>query len=110
VYRATVTPVAESPDRMEAILRATFVDARLTRESLSADAREVIETARADGYEETHPYSAGYEEVLRRFHRRAYLDGDVEKDAGVRDDRRRMVQYDDVYYDYRLRFAEENRA
>lgn len=112
VYKATVVPVTESPERMEAILRAKFVDARFTREDLSADARDVIASARSDGYSETHPYSEGFQEVLRHLHKRAYIDGNVRKDAGVRDDGRQMLSYDDVYYDYQLRFltAEETPA
>jgi len=105
VYRATVEPVADSPERMEEILRAQFVGARFDREGLSADAREVVEAARADGYRETYPYSEGYREVLRTLNRRAFVDGDIESDAGVLADERRMVRYDGVYYDLRLRFV-----
>lgn len=56
---------------MEAILRAAFVDARIAREDLSKAARDVIRTARGEGYDETHPYSAGYREVLTTLHERA---------------------------------------
>jgi len=106
VYRATVEPVAESPERMEAVLRATFVDARFTRDDLSSDARDVLREAETQdgGYAETHPYSAGYEEVLRALHARAYIDGNIQKDAGGRHDGRRMLRYDGTYFDYTLRF------
>ncbi|WP_380680891.1 hypothetical protein [Salinigranum sp. GCM10025319] len=104
VYRATVEPVAETPERMEAILRAQFVDARFSREDLSPAAREVVRAARREGYAERHPYSTGYREVLRALHRRAYIDGNIRKDAGVDDEGRRMLRYNGVYYDYRLRF------
>lgn len=104
VYRATVEPVAETPERMEAILRARLVDARLARDDLSPAAREVVRTARREGYAESHPYSTGYREVLRALHGRAYLDGNIRKDAGVDDEGRRMLRYDGTYYDYRLRF------
>ncbi|MFC6987957.1 hypothetical protein ACFQJD_03105 [Haloplanus sp. GCM10025708] len=107
VYRATVEPVAESPERMEAILRAKFVDARISRDALSPAARNVMESARTGGYSESHPYSSGYRDVLRAMHERAYLDGDVRKDAGVDDEGRRMLRYDGAYYDYRLRFRTE---
>jgi hypothetical protein len=105
IHRTTVEPVASTTDGMEAILRAQFVDARLSRDDLSSAARDVLRTARTDGYGETHPYSDGYREVLRALHRRAYLDGDVQRDAGVDDACRRMVRYDETYYDYRLGFA-----
>lgn len=109
VYKATVVPVTESPAQMEEILRAKFVDARFTRDELSADARDVMESARTDSYSEAHPYSEGYQEVLRRLHRRAYIDGNIRKDAGVRAEGRQMVLYDGAYYDYQLRFvAAEN--
>jgi len=106
VYRATVEPVAESPERMETILRARFVDARFTRDDLSSGARDVLREAEtADGgYAETHPYSSGYEEVLRALHARAYIDGNIRKDAGGRHDGRQMLRYDGTYFDYVLRF------
>lgn len=106
VYEATATPVAASPARMEAILRAKFVGARVGGDDLSADAREVLATARTDGYDEAHPYSEAYRTVLERLNERAYVDGNVEKDAGVRDEGRRMLRYDGVYYEYRLVFVD----
>ncbi|EMA61889.1 hypothetical protein C469_06039 [Halorubrum lipolyticum DSM 21995] len=104
VFRAVAEPVAESPERMEAILRAHTVGARLTADDLSADAREVIEAARRGGYEESHPYSDGYAELLRAFHERPYLDGNVRKDAGWSESGSERVRYEGRYYDYRLRF------
>ncbi|MFB6091804.1 MAG: hypothetical protein ABEK02_02210 [Haloquadratum sp.] len=106
VYRATVDRVAASPGEMESILRAQFVDARFSREDRSAAAQDVLERARRDGYAEPHPFSAGFREVLRAMHKRAYLDGNVEKDAGVDRSGRQILLYDDVYYDYRLRFVD----
>ena len=104
VYRPTAEPVADDPERLERILRVQFVDASLSRESLSEEARALLRTARTDGYRETHPYSAAYEEVLRAIRARAYLDGNVEKDAAVGEGGRSMLRYDGTYYDYRLRF------
>lgn len=104
VYRPTAEPVADEPERLERILRARFVDAYLPGESLSEGARDLLRTARVEGYRETHPYSAAYEEVLRALHARAYLDGNVENDAAVADRGRSMLRYDGAYYDYRLRF------
>lgn len=105
VYRATAEPVAESPDRIEAILRAQLVDGRMSRDELSQEARRILEQARADSYRETHPYSDGYEAVLRALHARAFIDGNIRKDAGVREEEQQLVRYDGVYYDYRLRFV-----
>jgi len=105
VYRATVEPVAESPERMEAILRAQFVDARLSRESLSAEARSILRTAQGEHYEESHPYSEAYRSVLTELHARAYLDGNIEKDAYTEDLGSGRVRYGETYYDYRLRFV-----
>jgi hypothetical protein len=104
VYRAVAEPVAESPERMEAILRAHTVGARLGEDDLSADAREVIEAARYGGYEESHPYSGGYAEVIRAFHERPYLDGNVRKDAAWTESGSERIRYEERYYDYRLRF------
>ena len=104
VYRAVAEPVAESPERMEAILRAHTVGARIGDDELSADARDVIEAARYGGYEESHPYSDGYAELLRAFHERPYLDGNVRKDAGWSESGSGRIRYGDRYYTYRLRF------
>mgnify|MGYP006277196025 CR=1 FL=1 len=106
VYRATVTPVAEDPERMERIVRAQFVNARIDREELSTDTQEVLRQATASEYSESHPYSGAYRTVLRELDERAYLDGDIESDAGVEPDRPPMVRYGDRYYRYRLRFRE----
>ncbi|EMA61221.1 hypothetical protein C468_12162 [Halorubrum kocurii JCM 14978] len=105
VYRAVAEPVAESSERMEAVLRAHTVGARIDPDDLSADAREVIEAARHGGYEESHPYSDGYAEVLRAFHERPYLDGNVRKDAAWSESGAERIRYEDRYYDYRLRFV-----
>ncbi|AXG05074.1 hypothetical protein DU500_00765 [Haloplanus rubicundus] len=104
VYRATVDPVAESPERMEAILRAKFVDARLSGDDLSGQPRSILRDARGEGYAETHPYSEPYRQVLTGLHARAYLDGDIEKDAYVEEPGVGMALYDGSYYRYRLRF------
>jgi hypothetical protein len=104
VYRATAEPVAESPERMEVILRARFVDARFSGDDLSGQARSILRDARAEGYAEAHPYSDAYRTVLTELHARAYLDGNIEKDAYVEDPGVGMMRYDGTYYDYRLRF------
>lgn len=105
VYRATGEPVAESSARMEAILRATLVGARLSPDGLSDDAREVLEETRYEEYAESHPFSTAYEEVLRELHERPFIDGNVTKDAFAGDRGRGLVRYGDRYYDYRLRFG-----
>lgn len=104
VYRATVDPVATSPERMEAILRAKLVDARIDPGELSTDARDVLRQARGDGYSESHPYSSGYRAVLTALHERAYLDGDVDNDSFGSDAGTGTLRYDGEYYDYGLRF------
>jgi hypothetical protein len=111
VYRATVEPVAASAERMEAILRAEFVDARIARDALSTNESEVLRSARGDGYDEPHPYSEGYRGVLTALHERAYLDGNVEKDA-FSDAARGSgtVLYGGEYYEYRLRFTTSSGA
>ncbi|WP_435094318.1 hypothetical protein [Halorubrum sp. N11] len=104
VYRAVAEPVAESPERMEAILRAHTVGARIDGDDLSTDAREVIEAARHDGYEESHPYSDAYADILRAFHERPYLDGNVRKDGRWTESGSERIRYESRYYDYSLRF------
>lgn len=106
VYRATATPVAEDPERMERIVRAKFVNARIGREELSSDTQEVLQQAAVGEYSESHPYSEAYRTVLRGLEERAYLDGDIENDAGVEPEQPPMVLYDNQYYRYRLRFRE----
>ena len=105
VYRATGERVADSPERMEAILRAEFVGARISRDDLSAEARDLLLEAEADEYRESHPYSEAYREVLRALHERPYMDGNVRKDAGVDSNRADLIRYDELYHDYRLRFV-----
>jgi len=104
VYRATAEPVAESPERLEAILRGRFVDARLAGDDLSRKARSILRDAQGEGYAETHPYSDAYRTILTALHARAYLDGNVEKDAYVEDPGVGMVRYGESYYRYRVRF------
>lgn len=103
VYRATVEPVATDAAGMEAVLRAQFVDARVDRDELSTDAQEVLRVARGDGYDEAHPYSAGYRELLTALHERAFLDGNSRKDATTDGHGRGILAYGDVYLEYRLR-------
>lgn len=104
VYRATIEPVATSPGQMETILRATFLDARVSRSELSQAARDILARAQGDGYSEPHPYSSEYREVLTALDRRAYLDGDIENDAFGREQRMHKLLYDGEYFDYYLRF------
>lgn len=106
VYRATADRVADSPERMEAILRAQFVTARIGRDDLSRDARDAVREAENSGYAETHPFSEAYRSVLLALHERAYLDGDVQKDALADSNGREMVRYDGTYFEYHLRFVE----
>lgn len=105
VYRATGERIADTPERMEAILRAEFVGARLSRNDLSADARDALRAAEADEYRESHPYSEAYRELLRALHERPYIDGDARSDAGAESNRTDLFRYGETYYDYRLRFV-----
>lgn len=107
VHRATVVPVAETPEQMEAILRAQHVETRITSDELSADERTILRVARGDGYSEPHPYSERYQELLKKLHRRAYIDGRIDKDAEIHTERKQLLLYDTTYYDYHLRFATE---
>ncbi len=107
VYRPTAEPVAGDPGRMEAILRATFVGARVSQADLSTDARRILTEARADDYSETHPFSDAYEELLRALDRRPFIDGNVRKDAGVQANEPEMVQYEDTYYERSLRVTDD---
>jgi hypothetical protein len=106
VYRAEVEPVADSPAEMEALLRARFVDARFGRDDLSNDERSLLRDARGrESYGEKYPFSSAYQSVLKRLRRRAYIDGNIRKDAFAEPDRQSVVLYDGEYYEYRLRFV-----
>jgi hypothetical protein len=90
------------------VLRAQVVDAYVTPERLSAEARDVFRRAEGDGYAETHPYSDEYEELLKALQAWPFLDGNVEKDARG-DDGTQMVAYGDEYYEFTLRFHTRQR-
>ncbi|WP_205428013.1 hypothetical protein [Halorussus sp. MSC15.2] len=106
VYRAEVEPVAESPDEMEAVLRAQFVEGRFDRRDLSEEERSILRAAQGNsGYSESHPYSVAYRSLLKRLGQRAYLDGNVEKDAPADSTRHEILRYDDEYHEYWLRFV-----
>lgn len=107
VHRPTAEAVAESPERMEAILRATFVGPRVASDELSAEARRIVEQADAAEYAETHPYSDAYVELLRAIDARHYIDGNVRKDAGVGETEEEMIGYGDEYYERYLRILGE---
>lgn len=105
VYRPTAEPVADDPEQMETILIATFVGARISQADLSTEAQRIISEARADDYSEPHPFSDAYTELLRKLNKRAYIDGNIRKDAGVTTNEKEMIQYEDAYYEYILRFT-----
>ncbi|QUO46572.1 hypothetical protein [Halorubrum ruber] len=107
VYRPIAEAVAESPERMEAILRATFVGPRVAPDDLSAESRRIVEQADMEEYAETHPYSDAYVELLRAIDARPFIDGNVRKDAGVGEDREEMIRYGDDYYERYLRILDE---
>ncbi|QLG29484.1 hypothetical protein HUG10_11100 [Halorarum halophilum] len=106
IYRADVDPVAESEAELETILRASLLDARIDRDDLSLGERDVLRRAMNDSYRESHPFSDAFRSVLKRLNRWPYLDGNVEKDAGVESGRqRRFLLYGDRYFQFTLWFA-----
>ena len=105
VYRPTAHAVATTEGRMEAILRAQLVDARFDRDDVSDAAHEIIIEATQTSYAESHPYSTEYRDLLRAMHKRGYIDGNIEKDAGLGDSHTGTIRYDDIYYEYDLRFV-----
>ena len=107
MYRPTAEAVAESPDRVEAILRATFVGPRVERDDLSDEGDRILRRAVGDEYAETHPYSDAYVELLRAIDARPFIDGNVRKDAGVGETQEEMIRYGDEYYERYLRILDE---
>ncbi|ELZ45701.1 hypothetical protein C464_11825, partial [Halorubrum coriense DSM 10284] len=105
VYRPTAAAVAERPERMEAILRTTFVGPRIESDELSAEADRILRRAVGDEYGEPYPYSDAYAELLRALDARPYLDGGIRNDAGVLTDRKGMIRYGDDYYERELRLS-----
>ncbi|WP_276271270.1 hypothetical protein [Haloarcula litorea] len=106
VYRATVTPVTDSPAQLEEILRAELLDARLAPDALSAAELDLFRRARAETVVQTHPFSPPLRSLLRKLGHRAYVDGNVSKDAGVDRQFRRLLLYGDRYFDYYLELSE----
>ncbi|MDZ5811709.1 hypothetical protein U4E84_10190 [Halorubrum sp. AD140] len=107
VYRPTAEPVADDSEHIETILVATLVGARVTGDDLSTEAQQILSEASDDDYSETHPFSDAYTEVLRALDKRAYIDGNIRKDAGVRSNENEMIQYGDTYHEFFLRFGNE---
>lgn len=106
VYRPTADPVTEDAEQMEAILKATFVGPRISTATLSSAAQQLITEATTEAYSEPHPFSDAYAELLQALNKHAYIDGNIQKDGGVRTNQREMIQYDDAYYEYFLRFTD----
>jgi hypothetical protein len=105
IYRPLAEPVAETPERMETILKATFVGARVSQADLSSAAQRIFTEARGSDYTETHPFSDAYEELLIALDKRPYIDGNIQKDAGIRGTNHEMIQYEDTYYEQDLRIG-----
>lgn len=103
IYRPDIDPVAESEAEMEAVLRAAFVESRIDPDSLTQEERRIVRRARGNGYDESHPFSDPYVSLLEALDRRAFIDGNVEKDAGVERDRSPVLEYGAEYYEYFLR-------
>lgn len=108
VYRPDVDPVADTDAELEAILRASLLDARVARVDLSDAEREILRKAARDRYVESHPYSDTFASVLKRLDERAYVDGNVRKDAGeVSAQGPQYLLYDGRYSRFVLRFVTE---
>jgi hypothetical protein len=107
IYRPTAEPVATDPERMESILRVTFVGARTSQTELSSEARQIIAKAEPTDYSETYPLSDAYEELLRALEKRAYIDGNIRNDAELRATRNELIQYEDRYYEHSLQITNE---
>jgi hypothetical protein len=105
VYRPTAEPVAERPERIEAILRARLVGPRIGSDELSAEAERIVDRAAADEYTETRPYSEAFVELLRALDARPYLDGNVRKDAGLAGNDEEMIRHGEAYYERYLRLS-----
>lgn len=105
VYRPTAERVAEGPEQMEAVLRGTVLGPRISQADLSPEAHDVLEEARFDHYSETPPFSDAYTTLLRALNKRAYIDGNIQNDAGVRATHKDLLRYEDTYYDHVLRFV-----
>lgn len=106
IYRPDVEPVAGSASEMETVLRATLLDSRIDPASLTAEEREIVRTARGDGYEETHPFSEALTSLLEALDQRAYVDGDVEKDGQVERNRSYLLEYGSEYFRYWLQLGD----
>ncbi|ADQ68133.1 hypothetical protein C499_15535 [Halogeometricum borinquense DSM 11551] len=106
VYRPDVEPVAETADEIEEVLRGRLVGARIDPESLSQSERDVFREAQ-NGYTAEHPFPEAFVSILKRLDERAYIDGNVTKDAGTQDyPEHDVIRYGDEYFEYRLRLDE----
>ncbi|MDS0293707.1 hypothetical protein [Halogeometricum luteum] len=107
VYRPDADPVADSEKGIEEAIRGRLVGARIDPEALSAAEREVFRRAQGEGYTAEHPFPDAFVSALKRMNERAYVDGNVTKDAGANDyPPRDLLRYGDAYYEYRLDLTE----
>lgn len=108
VYRPVAEPVAETEAEVETVLRGRLVGARIDPASLSSAERDVFRRARSgDGYSAEHPFPDAFVSVLKRLDERAYIDGNVTKDAGADEyPPHDLIRYGDEYFEYRLRLTE----
>lgn len=105
LHQPDVEPVTESDARLERILEAQLVDARLNPNSLTQAERRIVQQAQHDGYEASHPFPKELDSLLRKLDERAYIDGNISKDALVDADDRSVLKYGREYFDYRLRLV-----
>lgn len=107
VYRPDADPVANSEAGIEEALRGRLVGARIDPDSLSTAERDVFRRARGEGYTAEHPFPDAFVSVLKRLDERAYIDGNITKDAGTDGyPPRDLLRYGSAYYQYRLDLTE----
>jgi hypothetical protein len=106
VYQPDVEPVTDDPERLERVLRARLVDARVDPDDLSQAQRDILREAQHEdaGYTAEYPYPEALSALLRELGEYPYVDGDISNDAGADVlEGYRLLLYGGEYLRYRLK-------
>jgi len=97
VYETTARPVADGRAAFVDVVEGARLDARIDASALEGSERRILDTAGADGYEETEPLSEDYRRLIERLGLQELLyNGGASAENGL------LLKLDERYYRYGL--------